>query len=247
MKKILFTFSMIGMMISMNSCLDSGEQTYTGNSEFAYVTRDNNGLIYARTGSFNMITSPDLQSLIPENCYFISYSWSSSNGYTPSSDNFNLMNVSILGDPSETQIPSTSLIMGEAPEELTTPVTIYFPPAFHSSNFFGDFWAFSYRWKKKEGESATLKFYKADSSGNESGGSDEVLIDIRLVKTGTGTGTEKTQDDVIAVNLSQLRYSLGPLTGTTTKNVPIRFRYYEEGKTTPTTTNTSYFMAVYVN
>jgi len=37
MKKILFTFSMIGMMISMNSCLDSGEQTYTGNSEFAYV------------------------------------------------------------------------------------------------------------------------------------------------------------------------------------------------------------------
>jgi hypothetical protein len=247
MKKILLAFSMIGMMILMNSCLDSGEQTYTGNSEFAYVTRDNNGLIYARTGSFNMITAPELQLLTPENCYFISYSWSSSNGITQSSDNFKLMNVSILGNPAEDRIPSTSLIMNEAPEELTTPVTIYFPPAYHSSNFFGDFWAFSYRWKKKEGESATLQFYKANSSGNESGSSDEVLIDIRLIKTGSGIGTEKTQDDVIAVNLSQLRYLLGPLTGTTTKNVPIRFRYYEEGKTTPTTTTTSYFMAVYVN
>ena len=244
MKKFFLAMSLIGAMFLMNSCLDSGESSYTGNMEYAYVTSDITGLVYARAAG-GMITSPEIQNLTPGYCYLISYSWTSSNGSVTSSDGYQVEKVTVLNDLSENRIPSTQLILSNAPDGLTTPATsIYFPPAYSPTNYFGDYWAFSYRWKKKEGETATLQFYKADDST-----SDKVIIDIRFVKSGTPTGTEeKTQDDLIAVNMSSLRYLLGPSTGTSTVNIPIIFRYYEEGKTGLTTTNANtYYMTVYKN
>ena len=245
MKKFFLAMSLIGTMFLMNSCLDSGESSYTGNMEYAYVTSDITGLVYARAFG-GMITSPEIQNLTPGYCYLISYSWTSSNGSVASSEGYQINKVTVLNNLSEKdKIPFTQLILSNALDGLTTPATaIYFPPAYSPTNYFGDYWAFSYRWKKKEGETATLQFYKADDST-----SDKVIIDIRFVKSGTATGTEeKTQDDLIAVNMSSLRSLLGPTTGTSTVNIPIVFRYYEENKSSLTTTNTTtYYMTVYKN
>ena len=244
MKKFFLAMSLIGTMFLMNSCLDSGESSYTGNMEYAYVTSDISGLVYARAAG-GIITSPEIQNLIPGYCYLISYTWTSSNGSVTSSDGYQIEKVTVLNDLNENKIPSTQLILSNAPDGLTTPATaIYFPPAYSPTNYFGDYWAFSYRWKKKDGETATLQFYKADDSTSE-----KVIIDIRFVKSGTATGTEeKTQDDLIAVNMSSLRSLLGPSTGTSTVNIPIVFRYFEENKPSLTTTSgNSYYMTVYKN
>ena len=244
MKKILLLFSITSLGFLMNSCMEAGEQNYSGDRQFSYVTSDNAGLIYARNeGGF--ITSSVIKALQPGQCYLISYSWSTANGMLSTSEGYNVFNVVVTAEPE--LVPSTNLSMQDAPDGLTAPLMLSMPPYFDPSAYFGDHWAFAYQWKKKEGETATLRFYKSSTTVGTSN-PDEVLVDVRLVKSGTATGTtEKTENGLIAANMSALRMALGNPSGTTIKNIPIRFRYYQEGQTQPTITSQTYNMSVGTN
>lgn len=244
MRKLLLLFSVLCIGLVMTSCLDEGDQNYTGTLQFSYVDMDDNGLVYARN-SGGFITSNEIKTMLePGRCYFISYSWASEQGVTKTSEGYQVYNVILTDEPEA--VPSTSLVMADAPTEIGDGFSLMLPPYFDAATYFGDFWAFTYTWKKKEGETALVRFYKAtDTNSSEE---DDVLIDVRMTKMGTATGTtEKTENGVIAVNMSSLRSLLGPSTGTSTKNVQIKFRYYQEGKTVPTVSTQSYPMTVYKN
>ncbi|MDD4379350.1 MAG: hypothetical protein PHN83_05340 [Dysgonamonadaceae bacterium] len=243
MKKIVLICSILTMGFMLSSCLDSGDSSYTGVMEFSYVTMDNSGLIYARSEG-GMITSPQIKLLDPGKCYLLSYTWSSENGTTSSVDDFLISNVVLTAEP--VQVPSTMLILQDAPkDDIGTPFTSFSRPYFHPGIYFGDFWAFSYQWKKKEGETASVEFYK---STEDTGNPDEVMIDVRLNKTGTPTGTtEKTESGRIAVNMNPLRLLLGSSSGTQTKNIYLRFRYYREGQSEPFTDPYKYLMTIYTD
>jgi len=225
----------------LNSCLDSGDKSYTGVMEFSYVATDGSGLVYARSLG-GMITSSDIKMLNPGQCYFLSYTWNSENGMTQSNDGFSVFNVALTADPEP--VPSTTLVMSDAPEESVTPFFKFSDPFYSPDKYFGDFWLFSYQWKKKEGEKANVEFYK---SSEETENPNEILIDVRLKKTGTANGTtEKTETEIIAVDMSPLRALLGTSSGNDKKNVPIRFRYYVEGKSEPTLSSQC-FMTIYTD
>lgn len=244
MRKFLLLFSVLSIGLIMTSCLDNGDQNYTGTYQFSYVDMDDNGMVYARNeGGF--ITSNEIKTMLePGKCYFISYTWSSEQGMSKTSDGYNVYNVILTDEPEA--VPSTNLIMADAPSGSGNSMTLVFPPYFDAATYFGDFWTFSYQWKKKEGETALVRFYKATDNGSDN--ELDVLIDVRMTKMGTATGTtEKTENGVIAVNMSSLRSLLGPSTGTSTKNYQLKFRFYQEGKTEPTVSTQSYPMTVYSN
>ncbi len=242
MKKSVLIFSMVTMGFLLSSCLESGDRSYTGVMQFSYVTMDNSGLIYARNeGGF--ITSSDIKMLYPGSCYFLSYTWNSENGMTQSADGFNIFNVVLTAEPEP--VPSTTLVMSDAPAEAGTPFYQFSDPYYSSDEYFGDFWAFSYRWKKKKGEEARVDFYKSSETTETPG---EILIDVRLSKIGTpNETTETTETGVIAVNMKPLRNLLQTSGGTEAKNVPIRFRYYVEGKSEPIKSSSSYALTIYTD
>lgn len=243
MKKILLICSIVTMGFMLNSCLESGDQSYTGVMEFSYVTMDNGGQIYARSVG-GIITSPEIELLYPGKCYLLSYTWSSENGTTQSVDGFLINNVVLTADPFP--VPSTSLILQDAPEEDTgVPFSLLSQPFFDSGTYFNDFWAFSYQWKKKDGEEPLVQFYKSSEVKDNP---DDIFIDVRLNKAGTPTGTtEKTESEVIAVNMGSLRTLLGSPSGTQTKNIYLRFRYYREGQSEPITDTYRYPMTIYID
>lgn len=228
MKKSVLFFSMVIMGFMLSSCLESGDQSYTGVMQFSYVTMDNSGLIYARNeGGF--ITNESIRMLYPGNCYLLSYTWNSENGMTQSADGFNIFNVVLTDEPEP--VPLTTLVMSDAPAEAGTPFYKFSSPYYSSDEYFGDFWAFSYQWKKKKGEEVRVDFYKSSETTETPG---EILIDVRLSKTGTPTETMETiENGIIAVNMSSLRNLLQTSGETETKNVPIRFLYYIEGGSEP--------------
>ncbi len=242
MKKIVLICSILTMGFMLSSCLDSGDQSYTGVMQFSYVTMDNSGFIYARNeGGF--ITSESIRMLSPGNCYFLSYTWNSENGMTQSDDGFNIFNVLLTDEPEP--VPSTTLVMSDAPAEAGTPFYKFSSPYYSSDKYFGDFWAFSYQWKKKKGEEARVDFYKSSETTETSG---EILIDVRLSKTGTPTETTETiENGIIAVNMSYLRNLLQTSGETETKDVPIRFRYYIKGQSELFTDPYKYSMKIYAD
>ncbi len=241
MKKCVLFFSIVIMGFMLSSCLESGDQSYAGVMQFSYVTMDNSGFIYARNeGGF--ITSESIRMLSPGNCYFLSYTWNSENGMTQSADGFNIFNVVLTDEPEP--VPSTTLVMADAPAEVGTPFYKFSSPYYSRDEYFGDFWAFSYQWKKKKGEEARVDFYKSSETTETSG---EILIDVRLSKIGTPTETTETiENGIIAVNMSSLRNLLQTSGETETKNVPIRFRYYIEGGSEPIKSS-AYAITIYAD
>jgi len=63
MRKSLLLFSVLCLGLIMTSCLDDGNQNYSGTFQFSYVDMDDNGLVYARNeGGF--ITSNEIKTML---------------------------------------------------------------------------------------------------------------------------------------------------------------------------------------
>lgn len=246
MKKTMLFLSMIGISLIMTSCLDGGEAAFSSENDFSYITRDDKGLVYARVyyrGQGNFITSSGIQQMNPGDLKFISYSWTEELGTTATAEGYIVYNVNVLGQPED--VSKTELIPADAPspeEDAEDPIQFVLgDPVKDSGTFFGDYWLFGYSYKQKKGETATLRFYQSSDSDKDK---NEFIIDVRLLKAGEPTeDTESTENDYIAVNMSQIR-NLYPSTGTTLKSVTIKFRYYRDGQTDEYTTQ-AYTMNVY--
>jgi len=215
MKKIVLICSILTMGFMLSSCLDSGDQSYTGVLQFSYVTMDEeSGLIYANTASGLAITSDKIKTLTPNRYYFISYTWKSEYG-----SNGVICNA-VVSDV--VPVPYVMLGFQEAPSDTIIPLTKFEPIVYDSEmyDYKYDLWVFSYQWEREKDEVATVEFY---TSSEISGDNDEIIIDVRLrvVKD-----ANKTETGTVSLDVKDLRNMLKSSLGTGKKKV--RFRYYTE-------------------
>jgi hypothetical protein len=225
MKKILLAFSMIGMMILMNSCLDSGEQSVSGEQQLFYITRTTDGSQVAFDGA-TIMTSNEIKLQEPERWYTISWAWSSANGFS-GTNIYNVVTTQI--DP----VPLGSFIPQSAPDPVDivpfSALNVYNSPV---SKTFGDYLLFPYSVQKADGESISLELYAVIDPTNYTT-TQLLTIEARLNKTGSSTSTGKVVNDIAAVKMSALRSLITFDTSQTYKNINVKFKYYKDS-TNPT-------------
>ncbi len=243
MKKLNLLLSLFAASLLLTSCLKEGDGSFSHPSDFAYITQDAEGLVYARTfynGRGNFITSPGIKEVGPGNFVLASYSWNNENGTVTTSEGYNVYNV-ITTEVSK-PFSKTTLNMSPAPTEPLMSFKTIQRPIFSPDKFFDDHWAFSYTYKGKEGNAPIVNFYEAERTENQQ--ADEIIIDMRLNTIGTSTSEDKELSDVIVVNMTPLRQKYSGSSTTTTKTLTLKFRYYEEGKTEPVLSQYAYQMVV---
>lgn len=219
MRKISL-LAVLSAVLFFSSCLGSGDRSYIGNNEYSYITQTDNGTVYARTLAGYFITSSKISLLTPGTTAFITYQVTEETETIPMGEHAVIYKVAIGAEP--IAIDQTVLQMMDAPKTDTVYFESLMEPLFAQNEYFGDRWLFPYTYKGKKGENYTVRFYKA--SQEEPSSNNEVLIDVRLVKTGTpeSGATEKIEGDYVTVNMSMLR---GISTSADDK-VNIKFRYF---------------------
>lgn len=246
MKAITKKISLILMLSAvffLSSCLDSGSNSYIGNAEYSYITTSRTtGEIYAKTLGGYMITSPKIQQLTPETAAFLTYQVTEETP-TITIDNNIVYNVNLGGEP--TPIDQTVLQMTSAPDVPAVNFESLMDPLFAQNNFFGDLWLFPYTYKINKGERVTVQFYIANEEDSELNSTNEVLIDIRLVKTGTPDegATEKIEGEYVVANMSSLRMMMADKADAD-GNLNIKFRYYKSDHEGLYTSNKSYTIII---
>lgn len=226
MKKILFLFSMIGMGLFLSSCIDSGQQTLSGEGQLFYISQTEQGKI-AYNGGFAM-TSNEIKAQNPDRWYAITWSWSSEYG-TTGNNIYNAMTSQI--DP----VPMGVFYREMAPEPTAFFQTMDVLRGLALSNAFGDYLLFSYSMQKAEGETAQIKLY-SPLNVDEFSTSGTLILDARVVKTGTASGSEKLVNDVVAIKMSDLRNLVTFTSNETYKNITIKIRYHKDAGNTVETT-----------
>ena len=217
----------LSAVLFLSSCLDSGQQSYIGDKEYSYITRDEaSGTIYARTLAGYFITSAKISLLTPGTTAFLTYQVTEETEKISIGENVSVYKVTNGGEPIE--IDQTALQTTSAPE-VEKPVFFesLMEPIFAENEYFGDRWLFPYTFKAKKGENVSVRFYRAEQSPSENSVKNEILIDVRLEKMGNpeSGAAEKLEGNYIAANLSMLRTILAGDAGTDGK-VNVKFRYY---------------------
>lgn len=232
MKKLILLVSIVILATGMTSCLDEGSRNYSENG-YVYIAMDDSGLIYGRTSTGRFITSNGIKMMMPGEFKFLSYSFEEANG-TVALENFSVDNVTVSSN--EISIPKTTINLTAAPEANTATFVALGHPIYGSDPvYFGDYWIFEYAYKHAEGEKPLVRFYKRE---NTEPNSREVKIDVRISGI-SSTGTTKAE--AIALNMAPIRARYEGTSATSTKDVNVKFYYYQEGKTEPTETQTYVF------
>ena len=235
MKKSILLWAMIGVTLLLTSCLEEGSRNYDETSVVYMSTDITTGRVYGRTLTSKIITSANMQLMLPGTFQFLRYSWTEEYGTTPitlgttSTVVIQADNVAIVGEPME--IGRVSLRMNQTPPQTETPdkfVAIDSPVYAEDKIYLGDHWLFQYAYEAKKGEDADVNFYY---EGNEGALGNEATIIIDLTITGEPEAGSSTtaKTDIVALNMSQLR-SLYESSGTTdTKELKVTFKYYRKG------------------
>ncbi len=217
----------LSAVLFLSSCLDSGQQSYIGDKEYSYITRDEaSGTIYARTLAGYFITSSKISLLTPGTVAFLTYQVTEETEKVSIGENVSVYKVTTDGEPIE--IDQTPLQSTSAPVvENIVFFESLMEPIYAENEYFGDRWLFPYTYKAKKGENLSVKFYRAEQSPSEDPVNNEVIIDVRLEKMGNpeSGAVEKLEGNYIATNMSMLRNILVGNAGIDGK-VNIKFRYY---------------------
>lgn len=228
------------LLISLSSCMKEQDSEFTVYTDFSYITKDANGLLIARTfnqGSYGFITSPEIKKMNPGEFKFLTYRWATAMGSVTSSDGISIYNVQV--SPDILGIDSTSLKHATVPTPEVPNHFMMLPVAFDPFTFFDDNWLIQYNYKK--GEDASLDFYMNEPTENNP---DEYIIDVVMTKNGTASGNQVIEDYIV-VDLSDIRNRYSA-TGSSYKNLSIKFRYYRENEIEPYITK-SYTMSVFTS
>ncbi len=225
---------MLSAVLFLSSCLDSGSNSYIGNEEYSFITRDETtGLVYARTPASHFITSPKISLLDPGTVAFLTYQITEETETVSIGENGIVHKVNLGAEPKE--IIQKSL-------QLTTPPdtdTVYFeniiaPPVWvtSSSFYFGDRWPLTYQHKAKKGENVRLSFYKVSDENLPDDLNADVLIDIRIEKLGMPEdgAKEELKNDLIVANMSLLRGMSSSGDSQETKQLIVKFRFFRSDK-----------------
>ncbi len=241
MKKFYLLVSLFAFTLIMTSCLGEGSRNYS-ETTVVYIDIDlASGKTYGKTLTGRLITSNEIQLMLPGSFKFFNYSWDEAYGTTLISQS-SVDNVVISGDPVD--ISRTPLSLSEPPvvDEPVTFLAMGEPYYVNNEQYLGDHWLFKYAYETRKGESAHVQFYKVDDSELLE---NEVLLEIRLVITGTpeegASLTSKT--DIVAVNMGPLR-SYFEAMGQSRKDVKIKFQYHQKNRTEVVKMANTYLMTV---
>lgn len=223
---LLLVFSAI---LFLSSCLESSGDSYTGDREYSYITRDLvSGKIIAKTSQRGYwITSESIQSLEPETAAFISFQINDDTETIMTGENRDMpiYKATIGGKP--IVIDQNELRLMEAPDNVEGDNFVYLSqPLYSITRYFGDLWLFTYDVTLKEGETAEVNFYLETKDVTPLSLSDEVIIDVRVTKKG-GEATEGAKEEIvrnsIVADMSSIR---GMFSGSDHKQAKLQLRYY---------------------
>lgn len=233
MKSITRKLSLLLLLsatLFMSSCLDSGENSYIGNDEYSFVAQSDLGRVYARTAAGYLITSEKISLLTPGSTVLLTYQIDDATEKIKLDENTSIYKVMLGKEP--ITIGQEPLQLQSAPEEATP---LYFesiiaPPVWitQSSVFFGDRWPFTYQYKAKKGETVRVHFYQVPKEELPENFNADILIDIRMEKTGTPEvdAHEELKNDIVVANMSALRNASSNINGQEAKQLSVKFRFY---------------------
>lgn len=229
MKKLILLFSTLSLIVFLNSCLQVGEETRSGNGQLFYITQSD-GVKIAINGYMAM-TSEEIKSKELGRWYFITWSWTATQGVSEKG----IYNAST---PDIEEVPEGSFFSSNAPTEKQTSISNFNVVSGVSlTKIFGNSLLFTYSWDKAEGESAKLKmFYEINTEKINNSVAEPIVIDVRLEKTGTASGTAKPFSDIASINMSELANVVQFSSTDNYKDISVKFRYNKgdgEGLTQP--------------
>lgn len=232
MKSITKKISLLLIMstvLFLSSCLDSGESSYFGTDEYSYITQTNLGKVYARTARGYPITSEKISLLRPGSAVLLTYQIDENTQTVAIEENVNGYKVMLGKEP----ITLNQEILQSQSAPDVTPVyfeSIIAPPTWvtYSSVYFGDRWPFTYQYKAKKGEKVNVKFYQVSKDNHPENFDADILIDVRMEKTGTPEtdAHEELKQDIVVANMSSIRSIASDVDSQESKQLSIKFRYY---------------------
>lgn len=240
MKKIYPLLSLLALMLFLSSCLKEGSRNYSETS-VVYIDSES-GIIYGKallTG--RIITSDQMQTMIPGTFETISYSWQEENG-TTSIGQTQVDNVVISGETKKVPNTGVRISAPESDKQFGELLALGEPYYANDKKLLGDNWLFQYAYEAKKGEVGTLQFYIEQD--NDATPTDVTLV-VKLVVSGepeSGSSlTSKT--DLIVVNMAPLR-SFFESQSRDKRDLKIKVKYDRKGSTDPIVLPMTYLLTV---
>lgn len=216
MKKTIL-LSMAVLLFSMTSCLKEGEQSRSGEGQMFYVSETTEGLKFAYNGDL-AITSPQIKAAEADKWYVMSWLWDSKMG-------FEGQNILKVQTADMVKVPNGTFTVSSTP--ATEPLFLlkgFRPTRMLISRDFGDYLLYDVTYDKKEGEVVSLNFYSDLELPSDN--STLFTINVRLSKSGTGIGENKTVTETYAVKMNALRSKISFHDGQHSQGFDIKYVYY---------------------
>ncbi|MFA6335447.1 MAG: hypothetical protein WCX48_07815 [Bacteroidales bacterium] len=224
----------LATVLTLSSCLDDQNDSIESGKDLAFITTYNNTKCAATSCGY--VTSPEIQTLIQNECYLIGYIITD-----PAVDGIytadNTYNVS--DDP----LPQTVLKEGtpENEQENNSAVDNLTIPFFYPTHYMGDRWMFKYSAILNSNEKLTPRFYydennQVDKNGVSIKNENMVVIDVYFEKSVvTGSNPASSGNEYLTIaNFESLRTLYNPdyNRGYSTSNekcvdVQLLFRYHK--------------------
>lgn len=218
MKKTIL-LSVAVLLLGMTSCLKEGEQSLSGEGQMFYVSKTTDGLKFAHDGNI-AITSPQIKESEADRWYVMSWMWDSKMGYEG-------QNILKVHTANVVKVPNGTLTVSSVP--ATEPLFLlksFQPTRMMISKSLGDYLLYEVTYDKKEGEVVSLNFYSDLEIPIDN--STLFTINVRLSKSGTGVGENKTVSETYAVKMSALRSKISFHDGQHSQGFDIKYVYYIE-------------------
>lgn len=223
----------VSVTLLLSSCLDSGPNSYIGYDEYSYITRSETGIVFARTASGNLITSEKISSLQPGSAVLLSFEVSGDDEVIKIDEVVNIYKVNLGREP--IILKQEPLRLSSAPEVEPVYIENIFEPqtwVTMKSLYFGDRWPFTFQYNAKKGEEVKFSFYKVPEDELPTNLNADVLIDIRMVKSGTPepNANDELKNENIVGNMTLLREISASADSQEVKELTVKFRYYKADK-----------------
>lgn len=225
MRKYFLFLIIIASGLVMSSCLGDTSRSYAQKLDYVYITYEG-GITYGRTLTNRLITSNEIEMMMPGTFQSMNYSFEEENGVTSISIGgqiFQVDNVDINGTPD----PIDKYGFSSMPYDIETSAKfiVIMPYAIDNPIYFDDHWIIECVYSIKKGEKLErISFYineESESSLNE------VKIDVMLEISGTPetNATPTTQASVVALDMARIRSQFGGTSLTEEKALKIKFNY----------------------
>ncbi len=223
----------VSFTLLLSSCLDSGPNSYIGYDEYSFITQSETGVVFARTASGNLITSEKIATLQPGSAALLSFEVSEDHEVIKIDEVVNIYKVNLGREP--IVLKQEPLKLSSAPEAEPVFIENMFEPqawVTMKSLYFGDRWPFTFQYNVKKGEEVKFSFYKVPEDELPENLNADVLIDIRMVKSGTPEGGAKDElkNENIVANMKMLRDMSVSADSEEVKELTVKFRYYKADK-----------------